>query len=97
MWISVSSPRVLAAQTSPPFGDCRSDEGSIFILHVLTDAAREWAADHLPEDTMSWGSDGIVSSIMRVSNGANFDDATNWRRKNGRATTLAPDRLHFRI
>lgn len=38
------------------FGTYR--DGSIVILTPQTDAAREWADEHLPEDTPRWGVHG---------------------------------------
>src|SRR5258708_785534 len=31
------------------------NEGPIFLLQPLTDAGREWIADHIPEDSQTWG------------------------------------------
>lgn len=36
-----------------------ANHGSIVVLHPLTDAAREWVGEHIPEDAMSWGR-GVV-------------------------------------
>jgi hypothetical protein len=42
-------------------GDFRiQNEGSIFILYVQTDAAKQWVADNLPEDIQLWGTNGVV-------------------------------------
>ncbi len=35
------------------------DEGSISILHPLTEDANQWIEDHLPEDALTWAG-GIV-------------------------------------
>lgn len=31
------------------------NEGSIFLLHSLSDAGRNWVAEHIPEDAMTFG------------------------------------------
>lgn len=36
------------------------NEGTIFILYADTDAAKQWVADHIPEDAQTWGRNGIV-------------------------------------
>ena len=36
-----------------------NDEGTIFLLTPVTEAATEWADEHLPEDAMHFG-DAIV-------------------------------------
>jgi hypothetical protein len=36
-----------------------SNHGSICILTPVTEAARAWRADHLPEDAQMWGG-GVV-------------------------------------
>jgi hypothetical protein len=36
------------------------NEGSIFVLRALTDAAREWVAENVDPDAMTWGADGTV-------------------------------------
>jgi hypothetical protein len=33
---------------------------SVVILHARTDAARAWLDEHLPEDALTWGTDGTV-------------------------------------
>jgi len=35
------------------------DEGNIYLLFSLTDAAREWVDENLPTDATTWGN-GIV-------------------------------------
>lgn len=37
-----------------------SHHGSVCILTPITDAAREWCDEHLPEDAMRWGPHGYV-------------------------------------
>ena len=37
-----------------------ADHGSISILTPVSDAGREWATEHLPDDAMRWGHAGIV-------------------------------------
>jgi hypothetical protein len=32
------------------------DEGTIFLLQPLTDAARRWSVEHLPDDAQRFGS-----------------------------------------
>lgn len=34
--------------------------GSICTLSPMTPAAKQWRADHLPDDAMQWGADGVV-------------------------------------
>ena len=36
------------------------DCGTICVLTPLTGAAMEWCNDHLPDDTLRWGSNGYV-------------------------------------
>ena len=36
------------------------NEGSIVILYAKSNAAKQWVADHIPEDVQTWGKDGIV-------------------------------------
>jgi len=36
------------------------NEGSIFLLHPLTTAARAWIAEHLPEDAQTFGRATVV-------------------------------------
>lgn len=36
------------------------NEGSIFLLTPQTDAAREWADEHLPDDAMTFGPSTVV-------------------------------------
>lgn len=36
------------------------EHGSIYILYAHTNAAKQWVADHLPEDALTWGPNGIV-------------------------------------
>lgn len=36
------------------------NEGSIFLLRPLTDAGREWIADHIPGDAMTFGGSIVV-------------------------------------
>ncbi len=41
--------------------DFRIDgEGSIYILTPITQAAREWCGEHLPDDALRWGARGYV-------------------------------------
>ena len=37
-----------------------SNHGNVIILYALTDAAEQWAEDHLPGDVMMWGQNGYV-------------------------------------
>ncbi len=37
-----------------------SNHGSIWIMEPLSDAAREWVSEHIPEDAQAWGKNGIV-------------------------------------
>lgn len=36
------------------------NEGNIFILRALTDAGKQWVAEHIPADAQTWGPDGVV-------------------------------------
>jgi hypothetical protein len=36
------------------------NHGSIILLKPLTKSAREWGAEHLPEDAMKWGEATVV-------------------------------------
>ena len=36
------------------------NEGSICILNLHSNAAQDWAEEHLPEDRMGWGKNGVV-------------------------------------
>lgn len=36
------------------------NHGSIFILTPVSDAGREWIGEHIPDDAMTWGPEGIV-------------------------------------
>ena len=36
------------------------NEGNIYILRALTDAGKQWVAEHIPADAMTWGVDGVV-------------------------------------
>lgn len=36
------------------------DHGSILILTALSDEAKEWIDDHLPDDRQTWGPNGTV-------------------------------------
>jgi hypothetical protein len=36
-----------------------ANHGSVLILHPLTDDAREWVGENIPDDAMSWGR-GVV-------------------------------------
>jgi len=36
------------------------NEGTISILHMCSKAAKAWVADHLPEEAMRWGHNGVV-------------------------------------
>jgi len=37
-----------------------ADHGSICILQALTDEAKAWVDEHLPEDALTWGPNGTV-------------------------------------
>lgn len=37
-----------------------ANHGSIFILTPVSDAGREWIGDHIPDEAMTWGAEGIV-------------------------------------
>lgn len=36
------------------------NHGTIYLLHPLSEAAKGWAQEHLPEDAMTWGSAVVV-------------------------------------
>jgi hypothetical protein len=36
------------------------NHGSICILHALTDEARIWVDEHLPDDALTWGPSGTL-------------------------------------
>ncbi len=41
--------------------DFRIDgEGSIYILTPITESAREWCEEYLPDDALRWGARGYV-------------------------------------
>ena len=37
-----------------------SGGGTVYILTPLTEAARQWVAEHIPDDAMRWGADGVA-------------------------------------
>lgn len=37
-----------------------SDHGSILILNAISEEAKEWASDNLPDDAQTWGPHGTV-------------------------------------
>lgn len=46
---------------APPEADVVAhDHGSIWTLHFRTEAGKEWRAEHLPGDALTWGVDGVV-------------------------------------
>lgn len=52
------------------------NEGNIFILRALTDAGKQWVADHIPADAQTWGQDGVVVEhryIGDIASGAALD------------------------
>ena len=52
-----------------------SNHGTIFIFMPLTSAAREWAAEFLPEDAQSWAGGTVIEHryISDVVTGAQRD------------------------
>lgn len=36
------------------------NHGSICILQALTEAAKDWVNEHLPEDAQTWGTNGTM-------------------------------------
>ena len=49
------------------------NEGNIYILRAVTDAGKQWVAEHTPADAMTWGVDGVVvehPSIGDIAQGA---------------------------
>lgn len=55
------------------------NHGSVCILYPETDRGRDWIAENLPEDVMTWGPDGIVIEPRYVGDilqGAEHDGLT---------------------
>lgn len=54
------------------------NEGSIFLLRPLTDAGREWIAEHIPEDAQMFGDAVVVEHryINNIVTGAQRDGLT---------------------
>ena len=36
------------------------NHGSVWILEALTPAADDWVNEHLPDDVLTWGRNGVV-------------------------------------
>lgn len=36
------------------------NEGTLFLITPLTELARQWFAEHLPEDALTWGDATVV-------------------------------------
>ena len=36
------------------------DHGSILVLRPVTEAAKEWASDHLPQDAQQWACGTVI-------------------------------------
>ena len=36
------------------------DHGSVLILRPVTEAAKEWASDHLPQDAQQWAGGTVI-------------------------------------
>jgi hypothetical protein len=45
-----------------------ANHGSVLILYALTDAARAWVDEHIPEDAMTWGHNGTVVEPRYIAN-----------------------------
>jgi hypothetical protein len=45
-----------------------SNHGSILILFADTQEAQDWVAQHIPEDALTWGRNGIVVEPRYISN-----------------------------
>jgi len=45
----------MSAKKTTPADFLVTGGGTIYLLHPLTDAAREWVAEHLPEDAQRLG------------------------------------------
>ncbi len=54
-----------------------ANHGSICILTPVSDAGREWVAEHIPGDAMTWGPEGIVVEPRYI------DDIVNGARDSG--------------
>lgn len=37
-----------------------ADHGSILILNAISEEAKEWVANHIPDDAQTWGPNGTV-------------------------------------
>lgn len=51
------------------------NEGSIFLLHPLSESARDWIEEYLPEDRMTFGGAIVVEHryIADIVRGAQLD------------------------
>lgn len=56
------------------------DNGSIILLRPITEAAKEWIEEHLPEDRMYFGNAVVVEPryIADIASGIEADGLT-WR------------------
>jgi hypothetical protein len=46
------------------------NEGNIYILRALTDAGKQWVAEHIPADAKTWSIDGVVVAPSAASRSA---------------------------
>lgn len=45
--------------------DLRIDNhGTIFLLYPVTEAGKEWIAEHIPEDAMTWGHGPMAGVVV---------------------------------
>lgn len=59
-------PNVVAiAEVKPDF--TVQNHGSLFILYAHSNDATQWVADHIPDDAMLWGPNGIVVEHRYIS------------------------------
>lgn len=52
------------------------NHGSVFILYAESNEAKQWVADHIPEDAPTWGPNGIAVEaryIQDIVDGARYD------------------------
>ena len=55
------------------------DHGSVVTLTARSDAAKQWADEHLPDDRQIWGAHGSVIEpryVADILDGINFDGLT---------------------
>jgi hypothetical protein len=52
-----------------------ANHGSIFTMDPVTDAGREWIAEHIPEDAQTWGNAIVIEHryVRAIYEGAAAD------------------------